>query len=29
VAQLLWDWTHPGGVAIASVSPADEPPAAD
>jgi len=23
VAQLLWDWTHPGGFAIASVSPAD------
>ena len=31
VAQLLWDWTHPGGVAIVSVAPAptDEPPAAD
>jgi len=29
VAQLLWDWTHPGGIAIASLPPADEPPAAD
>ena len=25
VAQLLWDWTHPGGVAIASVPTADDP----
>jgi GTP-binding protein len=25
VAQLLWDWTHPGGVALVSVAPSDEP----
>jgi len=25
VAQLLWDWTHPGGVALVSVPPADDP----
>ncbi len=29
VAQLLWDWTHPGGVALVSLRPSDEPPAVD
>ena len=29
VAQLLWDWTHPGGVALVSQAPSDAPPAAD
>ena len=31
VAQLLWDWTHPGGVALVSqpAAPAGEPSGAD